>query len=186
MSDLADEPSTDRTTNRRSLLVFVTHPWGTIRRGIPEGFRGTSTGRPKSSASSICNLSVAFIEISVTLVASKLTSRGDWSVARRRCGPRDAVQTDLQQPSRRHLMLLVSSWRLRLFGTRRNLRSLRATSHLGRASALFFLEYYDIEECLFSKVHERFHQDGCLCAFDFFTTVGWKSNRPKGMIREAL
>ena len=51
---------------------------------------------------------------------------------------------------------------------------------------MFYLEYYDIEKYLFSKVHERFHQDGYLCAFDFFSTVGWKSNRPKGMIREAL
>ena len=51
---------------------------------------------------------------------------------------------------------------------------------------MFFLDYYDIEKYLFSKVHERFHQDGCLCAFDFFTIVRWKSNRPKGAIREAL
>ncbi len=51
---------------------------------------------------------------------------------------------------------------------------------------MFYLEYYDIEEYLFSKVHEHFHQDGYLCAFDFFSIVGWKSNRPKGMIREAL
>ncbi len=51
---------------------------------------------------------------------------------------------------------------------------------------MFYLEYYDIERYLFSKVNEHFHQDGYLCAFDFFSIVGWKSNRPKGMIREAL
>ena len=54
------------------------------------------------------------------------------------------------------------------------------------ATQLFYLEYYYIEKYLFSKVHKRFHQDGYLCAFDFFSIVVWKSNRPKGMIREAL
>lgn len=52
--------------------------------------------------------------------------------------------------------------------------------------ALFYLDYYDIENYLFSKVHERFRQDGYLCAFDFFSIVRWKSNRTSGMIREAL
>lgn len=51
---------------------------------------------------------------------------------------------------------------------------------------LFPLEYYDIEKYLFTKVHERFRQDGWLCAFDFFSIVRWKSNRSKGMIRQAL
>ena len=51
---------------------------------------------------------------------------------------------------------------------------------------LNYLEYYDIEKYLFSKVHKRFHQDGCIGAFDFFSTVSWKSNRPKGIIRDAL
>ena len=51
---------------------------------------------------------------------------------------------------------------------------------------MHYLEYYDIEKYLFSKVYERFHRDGHIAAFDFFSIVAWKSNRPKGMIREAL
>ncbi len=51
---------------------------------------------------------------------------------------------------------------------------------------MHYLEYYDIEKYLFSTVYERFHRDGHIAAFDFFSIVGWKSNRPKGMIREAL
>ena len=51
---------------------------------------------------------------------------------------------------------------------------------------MFYLEYYDIEKYLFSKVHERFRQYGHLCAFDLFSIVGWKSSRPKAMIRETL
>ena len=50
----------------------------------------------------------------------------------------------------------------------------------------FYLEFYDIESYLFTTVHERFHRDGRLCAFDFFSIVRWKSNRAKGRIRKAL
>ena len=51
---------------------------------------------------------------------------------------------------------------------------------------MHYLEYYDIEKYLFSTVYERFHRDGHIAAFDFFSIVGWKSDRPKRMIREAL
>ena len=55
-----------------------------------------------------------------------------------------------------------------------------------RVVDLFYLEYYDIEKYLFSRVHERFQQQGFLCAFDFFSIVRWKSVRPTGVIRDAL
>ena len=53
-------------------------------------------------------------------------------------------------------------------------------------SALFYLEYYELEHYLFLTVHERFQQEGYLRAFDFFSIVRWKSNRPKGAIRNDL
>ena len=51
---------------------------------------------------------------------------------------------------------------------------------------MFYLEYYEIEHYLFLTVHKRFHQGGYLGAFDFFSIVRWKSNRPAGTIREDL
>ena len=45
-----------------------------------------------------------------------------------------------------------------------------------------YLQFYDLEKHLFSKVQRSFHADGCLNAFDFFLIVRWKSNRPKGRI----
>lgn len=51
---------------------------------------------------------------------------------------------------------------------------------------MFYLEYYDIETYLFSKVHRRFLRDGYICAFDFFSIVRWKSNRPRGKILKSL
>lgn len=51
---------------------------------------------------------------------------------------------------------------------------------------MFFLEYYDIETYLFANVHRRFRRDGYLCAFDFFSIVRWKSNRPRKRIRDGL
>ena len=51
---------------------------------------------------------------------------------------------------------------------------------------MFFLEYYDIETYLFSNVHRRFLRDGYLSAFDFFSIIRWKSNRPRKQIRKGL
>ena len=51
---------------------------------------------------------------------------------------------------------------------------------------MFYLDYYDIENYLFSRVHERFRKDGYIRSFDFFSIVRWKSNRPKRMIRNDL
>ena len=45
-----------------------------------------------------------------------------------------------------------------------------------------YLQFYDLEEYLFSKVHPTFHADGCLNAFDFLLIVRWKSNRRKDRI----
>ncbi|MDE0624373.1 MAG: hypothetical protein OXH83_22140 [Bryobacterales bacterium] len=45
-----------------------------------------------------------------------------------------------------------------------------------------YLQFYDLEEYLFSNVHRSFHADGCLNAFDLFLIVRWKSNRRKDRI----
>lgn len=49
-----------------------------------------------------------------------------------------------------------------------------------------YLQLYDIEEHLFTKVHRSFHADGCLNAFDFLLIIRWKSNRSKGRIVDRL
>lgn len=40
-----------------------------------------------------------------------------------------------------------------------------------------YLLYYDTERYLFEVVTERFHQNGCLNAVDFFTILDWKAQR---------
>lgn len=45
-----------------------------------------------------------------------------------------------------------------------------------------YLQFYDLEKYLFSKVHRSFHTDECLNAFDLFLIVRWKSNRRKDLI----
>lgn len=45
-----------------------------------------------------------------------------------------------------------------------------------------YLQFYDLERHLFSKVHRTFHQEGCLNAFDFLLIVRWKSNRRKDLV----
>ena len=45
-----------------------------------------------------------------------------------------------------------------------------------------YLQFYDLEQHLFSKVHRSFHADGCLNAFDFLLIVRWKSNRRKDLV----
>ncbi len=45
-----------------------------------------------------------------------------------------------------------------------------------------YLQFYDLEQHLFSRVHRSFHAVGCLNAFDFFLIVRWKSSRRKDLI----
>ena len=47
-----------------------------------------------------------------------------------------------------------------------------------------FLRYYDLETYLFDDVHDRFHRQGSLSAFNFFAIVVWKANRAKGLESE--
>lgn len=49
-----------------------------------------------------------------------------------------------------------------------------------------FLAYYDLESYLFNTVRSRFHEDGHLSAFDFFSIVIWKANRAKSRIAKRL
>ncbi len=37
-----------------------------------------------------------------------------------------------------------------------------------------YLKYYDLEAYLFDDLRKRFHEDGSLGAFDFFSIVIWK------------
>ena len=49
-----------------------------------------------------------------------------------------------------------------------------------------YLRYYWLEGYLFSTVCPRFHRDGSLSAFDFFSIVRWKSDRAKPKIAAGL
>jgi hypothetical protein len=55
-----------------------------------------------------------------------------------------------------------------------------------RVDDAFALRYYDLERYLFEDVHARFHSDGSLGAFDFFSIVIWKANRAKSRIARLL
>ena len=46
--------------------------------------------------------------------------------------------------------------------------------------------YYDLEGYLFDEVGPRFHEQGWLSAFDFFSIVIWKSNRSKSYIAKKI
>ena len=48
------------------------------------------------------------------------------------------------------------------------------------------LRYYDLEGYLFVDVHETFHMEGSIGAFDFFSIVIWKANRAKSKIARRL
>jgi hypothetical protein len=48
------------------------------------------------------------------------------------------------------------------------------------------LNYYDLERYLFGEVHDRFHRDHELGAFDFFSIIIWKANRAKSKIARKL
>jgi|ERR1035437_1132005 hypothetical protein len=49
-----------------------------------------------------------------------------------------------------------------------------------------YTKYYNLEGYLFEDVHYRFHSDGYLGAFDFFSIVIWKANRAKSKIATKL
>ena len=48
------------------------------------------------------------------------------------------------------------------------------------------LRYYDLERYLFEDVHQRFHIDHSIGAFDFCSIVIWKANRAKSKIARKL
>jgi hypothetical protein len=48
------------------------------------------------------------------------------------------------------------------------------------------LRYYDLESYLLGEVQSRFHSDGSIGAFDFFSIVIWKANRAKSHIARRL
>ena len=45
---------------------------------------------------------------------------------------------------------------------------------------LNYLEYYDLETYLFKTVRGRFHDEGRICAFDFFSIIQWKGSFQPG------
>ena len=57
-----------------------------------------------------------------------------------------------------------------------------------KASALDvdYRQFYDLESYLFDVVGQRFRDNGCLEAFDFFCIVIWKANRAKSRIARRL
>lgn len=48
------------------------------------------------------------------------------------------------------------------------------------------LRFYDLERYLFVDVHDRFHSEGSIGAFEFFSIVIWKANRAKSNIAKRL
>jgi hypothetical protein len=51
---------------------------------------------------------------------------------------------------------------------------------------LDYSRYYDLESYLFVDVHNRFHEEGSVGAFDFFSIVVWKANRAKSKAARRL
>ena len=49
-----------------------------------------------------------------------------------------------------------------------------------------YLNYYSVESYLFGTVHVRFHDQGWLSAFDFFTIINWKARRANSKIAKRL
>ena len=49
-----------------------------------------------------------------------------------------------------------------------------------------YLKYFDRETYLFKDVHDRFHHDHSLGAFDFFSIIIWKANRAKSRMADKL
>src|SRR5258708_1612512 len=49
-----------------------------------------------------------------------------------------------------------------------------------------YFKYFDRETFLFEEVHDRFHRDHSLGAFDFFSIIIWKANRAKSIMADKL
>jgi hypothetical protein len=49
-----------------------------------------------------------------------------------------------------------------------------------------YRQFYDLEKYLLTTVHDRFHDQGYLSAFDFFCIVIWKANRAKSKVAKRL
>lgn len=49
-----------------------------------------------------------------------------------------------------------------------------------------YLKYYNLEAYIFEDVHQRFHAEHSLGAFDLFSIVIWKANRAKSKIARKL
>lgn len=49
-----------------------------------------------------------------------------------------------------------------------------------------YVAIYDQETYLFETVHNHFHEQGFLSAFDFFCVIIWKANRAKSKIAKRL
>ena len=45
-----------------------------------------------------------------------------------------------------------------------------------------YTKYYDLGDYIFSEVHDRFHRQRFIDAFDFFCIIIWKANRAKSKI----
>ena len=49
-----------------------------------------------------------------------------------------------------------------------------------------YRQFYALEKYLLTTVHDRFHDQGYLSAFDFFCIVVWKANRAKSKVAKRL
>jgi hypothetical protein len=49
-----------------------------------------------------------------------------------------------------------------------------------------YLRYYHLETYLFEDVHQRFHANRKLDAFDLFSIIIWKANRAKSRLARRL
>jgi hypothetical protein len=56
----------------------------------------------------------------------------------------------------------------------------------GKTQVINYLNYYHLENYLFTEVNRRFHGQGFIDAFDFMSIVIWKANRAKSKIARRL
>ncbi|BCB35597.1 hypothetical protein [Bacillus cereus] len=59
-------------------------------------------------------------------------------------------------------------------------------NNLGTSEKTSYIDYYHLEEYLFSNVHNSYHEQGFLNATDFFCIIIWKANRAKSKIADRL
>ena len=57
---------------------------------------------------------------------------------------------------------------------------------LQSATMMDYRQFYNLEPYLFEIVTKKFHEQGFLCAFDFFCIVIWKANRAKSRIAQRI